>query len=90
MNSRSWGPDRTPGDGSPTERRTTGADAPLRTGSARPLIAWVSLLLTLLCLVLALVGMRANGLLLLATVFAVVLVWAVGGFRSDFWAGRDE
>lgn len=63
---------------------------PHRQGSARPLIAWVSLLLTALCLVLALVTVRANGLLLLATIFAVVLVWAVGGFRSDFWAGRDE
>ncbi|MDA4893266.1 hypothetical protein [Microbacterium resistens] len=45
----------------------------------------MSLLLTVLCLVLALVTMRANGLLLLATVFAVVFSWAVGGFTRGFW-----
>lgn len=56
------------------------------TGSARPLIAWVALLLTLLCVVLAVVTMRANGLLVLALLFTVVFTWAVGGFTRGFWS----
>lgn len=55
------------------------------TGSARPLIAWAALVLTLLCVVLAVVVGRANGLLVLATVFAVVFAWAVGAFTRWFW-----
>lgn len=55
------------------------------TGSARPLIAWVSLLLTLLCVVLAVVVGRANGLLILALFFTAVFTWAVGGFTRQFW-----
>lgn len=83
MNSRSG--DRVPsGDGAEVDRGGAGELAPA-TGSARPLIGWLSLLLTVLCLVLALVTMRANGLLLLATIFAVVCAWAVGFFNRAFW-----
>lgn len=55
------------------------------TGSVRPLIGAMSLLLTVLCLVLAWVSGVANGVLLLATVFAVVWVWSIGGFTAAFW-----
>lgn len=56
------------------------------TGSARPLIAWIALLLTLLCVVLAVVTLRANGLLVLALIFAAVFTWAVGAFSRGFWS----
>lgn len=56
------------------------------TGSARPLIAWVALLLTLLCVVLAVVTVRANGLLVMATIFAAVHAWAVGAHKKNFWS----
>lgn len=55
------------------------------TGSARPLIAWVSLLLALLCVLLAFLAGIDNGLLVLATVFAVIFAWAVGAFTRAFW-----
>ncbi|WP_181158123.1 hypothetical protein [Microbacterium sp. MYb64] len=56
------------------------------TGSARPLIAWVALLLALLCVVLAVVTMRANGLLVMALIFAAAFAWAVGAFTRGFWS----
>lgn len=56
-----------------------------RQGSARPLIAVASLLLTVLCLVLVVVRMQADGVLILATVFAGVHVWAIGAHRKSFW-----
>ena len=59
------------------------------TGSARPLIAWAALLLAVLCVVVAFVTMRANGVLILATLFVLVFTWAVGGFRRDFWTRSD-
>lgn len=55
------------------------------TGSARPLIAWLALLAALLCVVLAFVGRVDNGLMVLATVFAVIFAWAVGAFTRAFW-----
>lgn len=60
------------------------------TGSARPLIAWAALLLTLLFVVLAVVAGRANGLLVLATVFAGVFVWALGAHRASWWVADEE
>lgn len=60
------------------------------TGSARPLIAWAAFLLTLLCVVLAVVTMRANGLLLLGTVFLAIGVWATGAYRWSWWCADDE
>lgn len=56
------------------------------TGSARPLIAWAAFLLTFLCVVGAVVSMRANGLLVLALLFTVVFTWAIGGFTRGFWS----
>lgn len=58
----------------------------LRRGSALTLIAWVSALLTLLCVVLAFVAGVANGLLLLAMIFAATFTWSVGGFQAHFWS----
>lgn len=53
------------------------------TGSARPLIAWASGLLALLCVGLALVQMRANGVLILASLFTLITWWAVFGTRRS-------
>lgn len=50
-----------------------------------PLISWASALLTLLCVVLALVVGVANGLLVLATVFVAIFTWSVGGFKASSW-----
>ncbi len=58
-------------------------------GSARPVIAAASFLLTLLCVVLAVFAGVANGLLVLATIFAAVFAWAVGAFRRGFWVAID-
>lgn len=55
------------------------------TGTARPVIAWIALLLTVLCVVLAVVTMRANGLLVLALIFAFTFAWAVGALTRAFW-----
>ncbi|MGF3055651.1 hypothetical protein [Microbacterium sp. YY-01] len=52
----------------------------------RVVIAWAALVLALLCLVLVVVSLRANGVLLLGTGFVAVFVWAVGGFTRDFWS----
>ena len=54
-------------------------------GSARVVIAAAAFLLALLCVVLAFVAGVANGLLILATVFAVIFAWAVGALRASFW-----
>lgn len=87
MTSGAWGSGIPSGEGTPTgesvtsERRTPGDAAPLRTGSARPLIALASALLTLLCVALAFVFGVANGLLILATIFVVVHAWALGFIR---------
>lgn len=58
------------------------------TGSAMPLIRWASGLLTLLCVVLAVITGVANGLLVLATIFAAVFAWANGAFTSGFWVAE--
>ena len=50
------------------------------------LIAWASGLLALLCVVLVVVTLRANGLLILATIFAAVFAWSVGAFNRNFWS----
>lgn len=83
MNSRCG--DRVPsGDGAEVNRGSVGTAAPV-TGSARPIIAWASGLLTLLCVALAFVAGVANGLLLLATIFAAIAIWALGGFSRQLW-----
>lgn len=55
------------------------------TGTARPLIAWVAFTLTVLCVVLAIIAGRANGLLVLATLFLFTGIWAIGAFRATWW-----
>lgn len=57
-----------------------------RTGTARVVIGMASFFLTVLCVVLAFVFGVANGLLVLATVFLGVFIWAVGAYRSTFWS----
>lgn len=52
-----------------------------RVGSVRPLIALASLVLALLCVGLAFAVGASNGLLVLATIFTVVHLWALGFIR---------
>lgn len=85
MTSGSWGSGSPTGDGAPAGRRAAGDNAPSRIGSARIVIGMVALNLTLLCVVLALLAGAANGLLLLASIFAVVFAWAAGAFSRSFW-----
>jgi hypothetical protein len=49
------------------------------------LVRYVSAVLTLLCVVVAWVTGLANGVLVLATIFAAVFAWSVGAFRASFW-----
>lgn len=85
MNSRIWGPGRPSGDGQESARGTVGTDAPATPkGSALTLISYASFLLTLLCVVLAFMVGVANGLLLLATIFAAVFAWSVGFFNRAY------
>lgn len=92
MTSGAWGSGMPPGDGAPigesvtSGRGTSGDAAPARTGSARVVIGMASLNLTILCVVLAFIAGAANGLLVLATVFAVVFAWAIGAFSRGFWS----
>lgn len=51
---------------------------------------WAMFLLTLLCVALAFGAGVRNGLLILATVFAVAFVWSVGGFTKAFWFADAE
>lgn len=56
-------------------------------------IRWASGLIALLCMVLVLVRMRADGVLVLATVFVAVWFWSCGVFSRAFWvadAGTSE
>jgi len=86
MTSRSWGPGKAPGVGRESARGTVGTDAAATPiGSARPVIAWASFVLTLLCVVLAVLAGVANGLLLLATIFAATFAWSVGCFNRAYW-----
>lgn len=62
----------------------------MRIGSARVLIAMVALLFTLTCVAAAFVVGVANGLLILATVFAAIFAWSVGALRASFWSGGDD
>lgn len=55
-------------------------------GSARAVIATASAFLALLCVTAAFITGLANGVLLLATIFAAVYAWAVGAFNRDFWS----
>lgn len=87
MTSGAWGSGLPTGDGAPTERRTAGDNAPLRIGTARVTIAAVAMFLTLLCVGLAVRFGIANGLLILATIFAVAYAWAIGAFTKRFWLG---
>ncbi len=52
-------------------------------------LRWASGMLALLCVVLAFVAGVANGLLLLATIFAGVLAWSCGMFTAGFWVTSD-
>lgn len=85
MNSRSWGPDRTPGDGSRPDRGTAGADAPIRTGSARVVIAMAAFNLTLLCVAIMVITRTVNAVGILALFFLAVYIWAVGAHRLAYW-----
>lgn len=64
-------------------------DRPLRIGSALPLIRLASLVLTLLCVVVAWVTVRANGVLVLATVFAAIHLGSWGVFTRAWWVSDD-
>ena len=85
MTSGSWGSGTPTGEGAPTGRRAAGDNAPSRIGSARVVIGMASLNLTILCVVLAFIAGVANGLLVLATLFAAVFAWAAGAFSRSFW-----
>lgn len=86
MTSGAWGSGRTPGDGSEVDRGSVGTAAPA-TGSARIVIGMASLVLTLLCVVLALtVTHNRDGLLVLALIFGSAYAWAAGAFTSSFWS----
>ncbi len=85
MTSGAWGSGSPSGDWAPAGRRTAGDNAPLRIGSARVTIATVATFLTLLCSGLAAAFGVANGLLILALIFAAVLAWALGAFTKRFW-----
>lgn len=52
----------------------------------RVVIGMTSLNLTILCVALAFVAGVANGLLVLATIFAAVFAWAAGAFSRSFWS----
>jgi archaellum biogenesis protein FlaJ (TadC family) len=54
-------------------------------GTARVTIAAAATFLSLLCVVLAIIAGVNNGLMVLATVFLLVLIWAVGAHRLAFW-----
>ncbi len=84
MNSRA-GVRVPPGDGAEVDRGGAGEHAPA-TGSARVVLGLLFLWLTILCVVLAFIFGVANGLLVLATVFAVGFAWAAGAFSSSFWS----
>lgn len=93
MNSRSWGPGA-PASGDAGQRtgdlrdqvRGDGSGGrTLRQGSGRVIIGMASLNLTLLCVVLAVLAGVANGLLVLATIFAATFAWSVGAFSRSFW-----
>lgn len=55
-------------------------------GTARVLIGMAAFMLTLICVVAAFVVGVANGLLVLATIFAAVFAWSVGAFNKGFWS----
>lgn len=84
MTSGSWGSGEPTGDGAEVDRGSAGAAAPA-TGSVRVVIGMASLNLTILCVVLACFAGVANGLLVLATLFAAVFAWAVGAYSRSFW-----
>ena len=54
-------------------------------GTARATIAAAATFLTLLCVVLAFIAGVNNGLMILATVFLAVVIWAVGAHRLAYW-----
>lgn len=58
--------------------------------TVRRVVAWTAAVLALFCVVLAVATMRANGLLVLATLLAVVHAWAVGALRASFWVADAE
>lgn len=80
-----WGSGKRTGELRDQVRGDGSGGRALRQGSALPLIRVASLVLTLLCVVLALAAGIANGLLVLATIFAAVFIWSVGGFTKQFW-----
>lgn len=100
MNSENWGLGSPAGDPGTTGRGTVGTDAPTTSdptprtsaaiGTVRPIIALSSLVLTLMCVALAFVAGTRNGLLLLATLFLAVHIWALGAHRLAFWRALWE
>ncbi|WP_141651292.1 hypothetical protein [Microbacterium sp. 3J1] len=84
MTSGSWGSGEPTGERAEVDRGSAGAAAPA-TGSARIVIGMAALNLTILCVVLACFAGVANGLLVLATIFAAVFAWAAGAFTRSFW-----
>lgn len=94
MNVQSWGSGSPAGGGKGTSGALPTSDggtagesvAAIRQGSAWALLQWSSGLLALLCAVLAVVALQANGLLVLATIFAAIYIWSVGAHQSTFWS----
>lgn len=96
MNPETWELGRSVGETDQAGRGTVGTDAPTASGdqaarpssaigTVRPIIALGSLVLTLLCVALAFVAGTRNGLLLLASIFLAVHIWALGAHRIAFW-----
>ncbi|WP_157541024.1 hypothetical protein [Microbacterium sp. XT11] len=81
------GPEQTRGDGSTAGPGSAGEQPGSdRIGSARVVIGMASLVLSVSTLVLWLfVSRERDGLLLLATVFLAVFLWAIGAFTRGFW-----
>lgn len=95
MNSGSWGSGTPAGElgGTPSGdevtsgRGSAGESSFGPTGSARIVIGFVFLWLTLLCVWLAFtVTHQRDGVLILATIFGAVTFWAVGAYRKQFWS----
>lgn len=59
-------------------------------GTARALILHASVLLAAVCVVITVVTLKANGVLVLGTIFAAVALWAAGVFRVSSWIEDEE
>lgn len=86
MTSGAGAPETPHGDEVSSGRGSAGESSPDPTGGARIVIGMAAMMLSLLCVVLAFIFGVANGLLVLATIFAGVFFWAIGAYHRAFWA----